>query len=95
MKINLKYGLGALCLIVCLYVLVLISSKCGDFTMRPAYQHADARNLEEIDCVINNQDKDIVDCRKEGEEIFMPFSFIKKYFDVSFFFNFFGKLSHS
>ena len=34
----------------------------------------------EIDCVINQEYS--IGCRREGDEIFMPFSFIKKYFEI-------------
>lgn len=34
----------------------------------------------EIDCVINQEYS--IGCRKEGDEVYMPFSFIKKYFEV-------------
>lgn len=34
----------------------------------------------EIDCYINQEYT--IGCRKEGDEIYMPFSFIKKYFEV-------------
>lgn len=34
----------------------------------------------EIDCIINQEYS--IGCRKEGDEIYMPFSFIKKYFEV-------------
>lgn len=37
---------------------------------------------EEIDCIINDEYK--IGCRREGDEVFVPFSFIKKYFEVSF-----------
>lgn len=34
----------------------------------------------EIDCVINQEYT--IGCRKEGDEVYLPFSFIKKYFEV-------------
>jgi heparosan-N-sulfate-glucuronate 5-epimerase len=34
----------------------------------------------EIDCVINQEYS--IGCRKEGDEVYLPFSFIKKYFEV-------------
>lgn len=43
------------------------------FTERLGYTH--------IDCVVNDEYK--VDCRREADEVFVPFAFIKKYFDVS------------
>jgi heparosan-N-sulfate-glucuronate 5-epimerase len=41
------------------------------------YQITDA---VEIDCVINQEYS--IGCRREGDEIYMPFSFVKKYFEV-------------
>ncbi|KAM9860810.1 D-glucuronyl C5-epimerase B [Aulostomus maculatus] len=35
---------------------------------------------EEIDCLVN--DESIVKCRREGTEIYMPFSWMEKYFEV-------------
>jgi heparosan-N-sulfate-glucuronate 5-epimerase len=34
----------------------------------------------EIDCVINQEYS--IGCRKEGDEVYIPFSFIQKYFDI-------------
>ncbi len=34
----------------------------------------------EIDCVINDEYK--VACRREGTEVYLPFSFVSKYFEV-------------
>lgn len=36
--------------------------------------------IKGIDCVINQEYT--IDCRREGNEVFLPFSFIKKYFEV-------------
>lgn len=36
--------------------------------------------FEEIECVINQEYS--VSCRKEGEEVYLPFSFLHKYFEV-------------
>ena len=45
----------------------------------------DRVNLEtgyqEIDCHINGDYS--IGCRKEGDEVYIPFSFIHKYFEVS------------
>ncbi|XP_052860948.1 D-glucuronyl C5-epimerase B [Anopheles cruzii] len=35
---------------------------------------------EEIDCIINQEYA--IGCRKEGDEVYLPFSFLQKYFDV-------------
>ena len=37
-------------------------------------------SYQEIDCLINDDYN--IGCRKEGTEIYMPFSFISKYFEV-------------
>ena len=36
---------------------------------------------QEIDCVINGGS--CIGCRREGDEVYIPFSFIHKYFEVS------------
>ena len=52
-----------------------------------AWQHlngladGDPINYSEIDCVINDEYK--VTCRREGQEVYLPFSFVGKYFEVS------------
>ena len=52
-----------------------------------AWQHlngladGDPINYSEIDCVINDEYK--VACRREGQEVYLPFSFVGKYFEVS------------
>ncbi|XP_035230885.1 D-glucuronyl C5-epimerase B-like [Stegodyphus dumicola] len=47
-------------------------------------QHVDLRNelrtLEEIECSIN--DEYTISCRQDNGEVFIPFSFIQKYFEV-------------
>lgn len=35
---------------------------------------------KEIDCLINGDYS--VKCKKEGKDVFMPFSFIQRYFEV-------------
>ena len=53
-----------------------------------AWQHlngladSESINYAEIDCVINDEYK--VACRREGQEVYLPFSFISKYFEVRF-----------
>ncbi|XP_018110715.1 D-glucuronyl C5-epimerase isoform X2 [Xenopus laevis] len=39
-----------------------------------------AQKYEEIDCMINEEQT--VPCRKEGTEVYMPFSWVEKYFEV-------------
>lgn len=36
--------------------------------------------IEEIDCLINQEYT--VSCRREGDEIYVPFSFLHDYFEV-------------
>ena len=43
-----------------------------------------ATGYHSINCNIN--DNENVKCRKEGNEVFLPFSFIKRYFEVGEFF---------
>ena len=38
---------------------------------------------EEIECIINQEYP--VSCRKENDEIYIPFSFLHKYFEVRYF----------
>lgn len=46
---------------------------------------ADLQGPEEIDCDINGEY--IIGCRKEGEEVYVPFSFLHRYFEI------YGKLA--
>lgn len=41
---------------------------------------SDIQGYEEIDCHINGEYS--IGCRKEGGEIYLPFSFLHKYFEV-------------
>ncbi|XP_063233030.1 D-glucuronyl C5-epimerase B [Bacillus rossius redtenbacheri] len=54
----------------------------GDVFVRGAN---DAQGYEEIECHINGEFS--IGCRKEGNEIYLPFSFLHKYFEV------YGKLA--
>jgi heparosan-N-sulfate-glucuronate 5-epimerase len=47
-----------------------------------------ASPLKEVDCLINEEYT--VSCRREGAEVFLPFSFVSKYFEVGFT----GSVSH-
>lgn len=51
---------------------MIIFLKDRAANVEPGYQ--------EIDCFINGGNS--IGCRKEGEEIYIPFSFIHKYFEV-------------
>lgn len=109
MRLNLKYVLTSLILMVTCVTLMLWS-RCGDLVRtfpKRFYGNYwltldnDVRSLShvindvrlnfvasqyqiteavEIDCVINQEYS--IGCRREGDEIYMPFSFIKKYFEV-------------
>ncbi|XP_014255745.1 D-glucuronyl C5-epimerase B [Cimex lectularius] len=93
MRINLK--LTILCICICLTILsVSIWTRCGgeipsfpssfkDESVRSKIQSAigsEGSGLEEIECHINGEYS--VPCRKEGDEVYLPFSFIHKYFEV-------------
>ena len=43
--------------------------------------HGEGEGHENIDCEINKEYT--IQCRKEDNEIYMPFSFIQKHFEVS------------
>ena len=63
------------------------SESMQDQGANVAWQHlngladSESINYAEIDCVINDEYK--VACRREGQEVYLPFSFISKYFEVS------------
>uniref|UniRef100_A0A0K8SUY8 heparosan-N-sulfate-glucuronate 5-epimerase n=1 Tax=Lygus hesperus TaxID=30085 RepID=A0A0K8SUY8_LYGHE len=94
MRINLK--LMFLCVCVCLVLLsVSIWTRCGGEipSFAPAFKSEAFRKaqsltpgssengvLEEIECHINGDYS--IPCRKEGDEVYLPFSFIHKYFEV-------------
>lgn len=95
MRLNLKVVLMCLCFAV-FFVTLSFWSKCGDFALPrnflPKWNHriydgspSSADSIEEIDCLINQEYT--VSCRREGDEIYLPFSFLHDYFEV------FGSLS--
>ena len=43
-------------------------------------QQVEPLDYREIECVINEEYT--VNCRREGNDVYMPFSFISKYFEV-------------
>ncbi|KAL0268106.1 UNVERIFIED_CONTAM: hypothetical protein PYX00_010175 [Menopon gallinae] len=65
------------------------SPKLGELEQFKKLSNSQADKLglgfEEIECVINQEYS--VSCRKEGEEVYLPFSFLHKYFEV------YGKLA--
>lgn len=88
-RLNLKTALLALCAGACASVLLYV--RCGDrlLAARPPDAAAASspnqdlqQGYEEIDCHINGEYN--VPCRKEGGEVYVPFSFLHKYFEVFF-----------
>ncbi|KAL0105611.1 hypothetical protein PUN28_015837 [Cardiocondyla obscurior] len=87
MRLNFKTTL--LVLVVATVSFLLASwNNCGSLLFHTA-KHKDRSNTEsgyqEIDCHINGDYS--VGCRKEGDEVYIPFSFIHKYFEI------YGKLA--
>ncbi|GAB0091759.1 D-glucuronyl C5-epimerase [Sergentomyia squamirostris] len=88
MRLNLKFILGLLCLVV--LATFSLWTQCGDSTLgRSLVPKWDRRSsaggqqpepTEEIDCFINQEYT--ISCRKEGDEVYLPFSFLHKYFEV-------------
>ncbi|XP_018320352.1 D-glucuronyl C5-epimerase B [Agrilus planipennis] len=97
MRLNLKVALLVACITV-LLVTLSIWNHCANYAgvkevnknqRYPIYNEINDENSvipEEIDCNINNGDYTIT-CLKEGEEVYVPFSFIHKYFEI------YGKLN--
>lgn len=88
----------ALCFfgIMVMFITLSLWSRCGDGISKEwAKNHRypfnkDSRgvsslDIEDIDCIINNDRT--IGCRKEGDEVYVPFSLIHKYFEV------YGKLA--
>ncbi|KAJ8911450.1 hypothetical protein NQ315_013812, partial [Exocentrus adspersus] len=91
MRLNVKVALLFL-LSIGILTLVMLYSFCGDTNkdwQRLKYnlndKAFDLQVAEEIDCDINGEKE--IPCRKEGDEVYIPFSFIHKYFEV------YGKLA--
>ncbi|XP_012275001.1 D-glucuronyl C5-epimerase [Orussus abietinus] len=94
MRINYKVILFAL-IIAMLSSILTTWTTCGNmFSLtssdwRSRFQQRDRPNNEpgyqEIDCFINGGYS--IGCRKEGDEVYIPFSFIHKYFEI------YGKLA--
>lgn len=82
MRFNIKVAL-LMVIILGIVTFFFMWSICGDHGFNEYKKNLD-RTKEftstEIDCIINNDL--IIGCKKEGGEIFLPFSFIKKYFEV-------------
>ncbi|CAH1985727.1 unnamed protein product [Acanthoscelides obtectus] len=89
MRLNVKVALLFLLSIGVLTIVVLYSI-CG--TSEKDWQRLkynpkalDLQGADEIDCDINGEY--VISCRKEGEEVYIPFSFLHRYFEV------YGKLA--
>lgn len=61
--------------------LISFVSHFSDLYSRPnSDDNSVSYQLRGIECHINNNE--VIDCRKDKDEVFIPFSFIKKYFEV-------------
>ncbi|KAI5711010.1 hypothetical protein M8J76_012821 [Diaphorina citri] len=90
MRINLKASLASLCILVCIATLSLWTRCTVDENLpvlKKSEQGSNSNEVKDIDCHINGDYT--VGCKREGEEVYVPFSFIHKYFEVS------GKLVNS
>ncbi|XP_023947679.2 D-glucuronyl C5-epimerase [Bicyclus anynana] len=80
-RLNMRVALAALCggvLLVTLYW-----GRCGDLTHRPissVLSNALSERPDEIECVINGEYS--VACRRDQDLVYVPFSFIHKYFEI-------------
>ncbi|CAG4906601.1 unnamed protein product [Colias eurytheme] len=87
LRLNMRVALAALCAGALL--IMLYWSRCGDLARRPIGSALSnslvERSNEDIDCVINGEYS--VGCRRDHDEVYLPFSFIRKYFEV------YGKIS--
>ncbi|XP_074031517.1 D-glucuronyl C5-epimerase [Leptinotarsa decemlineata] len=90
MRLNVKVALIFLLSVGILSILVLYS-VCGNTEQewqkfnKASTKTFDLQVTEEIDCDINGEY--IITCRKEGDEVYIPFSFLHRYFEV------YGKLA--
>lgn len=92
MRLNIKTVLLLLCGAV-LLVTLSFWSRCDITTSRDWRRQngdmiergSETQGTEEIDCDINGEYN--VGCRKEGDEVYIPFSFLHKYFEI------YGKLA--
>lgn len=95
-RLNLKLLLLLLIAIVS-FTLITYTFNCGhpvsshpSFIQRleePSLTESRGKIYEELDCSINGMYH--ISCRKEGREVFIPFSFLEKYYEV------YGKLTKS
>ncbi|KRT85088.1 hypothetical protein AMK59_535 [Oryctes borbonicus] len=96
MRLNNKILLLFLVVIVIL-VTSTLWDRCGNITKEwnnrnmhiyndKSDRIGDIQSVEELDCLINGDY--MIDCRKEGDEVYIPFSFLHKYFEI------YGKLAN-
>lgn len=94
MRLNIKVVLLFFC-VAALFTFLNLWTRCG-ITHTDGAHHlhiyqdntdkgSEVQGAEEIDCVINGDYS--IGCRKEGDEVYIPFSFIHKYFEI------YGKLA--
>lgn len=84
---NLKVLLMFLCALVFI-VIISFLTRCDDLgrTLVPKWNgksssaNRQTEPTEEIDCFINQEYS--ISCRREGDEVYLPFSFLHKYFEV-------------
>ncbi|XP_037907785.1 D-glucuronyl C5-epimerase B isoform X3 [Hermetia illucens] len=87
MRLNLKIVLLCLCMAVCLLI-VSVYMRCSDFSLPRDLVPRWERHLyngrqdhyNEIDCFINQEVS--IRCRRELDEVYIPFSFLSSYFEV-------------
>lgn len=87
MRLNLKAVLLCLCTAVFLITLS-VYMRCSDFSLPRGLVPRWERQIysgqfdtyQEIDCTINQEYN--VRCRRETDEVFIPFSFLRNYFEV-------------
>ncbi|KAF2904650.1 hypothetical protein ILUMI_01534 [Ignelater luminosus] len=93
MRLNIKTALLFLCVAV-LLITLSFWSRCGDVPISRDWRRQSGENTdrgsevqgaEEIDCDINGEYS--IGCRREGDEVYLPFSFLHKYFEI------YGKLA--
>lgn len=94
MRINLKTAWCCLCGLV-LFIMLSLWSRCGFNSSewnkpsrlksydRISDHISDTQLAKEIECYINSEYS--INCRKEGDEVYLPFTFLHRYFEVSFF----------
>ncbi|XP_071049996.1 D-glucuronyl C5-epimerase B isoform X2 [Onthophagus taurus] len=92
MRLNYKFLLCLLCLIV-IFLTSTLWNSCVNKEWKNQNTHiclgesgkSSGHDIEGIECTINGDYS--VDCRKEGDEVYVPFTFLQKYFEV------YGKLT--